>query len=289
MDNWDTVTGEPRAGRWFVRIVRPIHIGLLALVVLAASAVVALSPALGAGATIRIGSPQLSPGESATVTLEGVSFAEPGLGAITVDVRYDPMAVAVTACKADPEGVFDLALCNQEFAAHTVRVTAVHVQGKVGDFALAEITIEALGEAVDPMLDVTVATLADPAGAGFEAVIEDSGVSESAEPPGSLSEESEAASTASEGEEPAGSLPDGESESAELPVDAESESAEPPVDAESEAAESVTSPSADSKPADSRGHPLLQTDQPWLYLVVATLSLGVAVVGLVLIRRRRRA
>lgn len=226
-----------------MKYVRPTHIGLLALVVLAASAVTASSPALGAGATIRIGSPQFSPGESATVTLEGVGFAEPGLGAITVDVSYDPAAVAVTACKADPEGVFDLALCNQEFAADTVRVTAVHVQGKVGDFALAEITIEALGEAVDPMLDVTVATLADPAGAGFEAVIEDSGVSESAEPPAPLSEESEAVGqTASP---------------AELP--------------------------------STGGHPLLQTDQLWPYLAIATLSLGVAVVGLVLIRRRRRA
>ncbi len=226
-----------------MRIVRPRYIGLLALVVLAASAVTVLSPALGAGATIRIGSPQLSPGESATVTLEGVGFAEPGLGAITVDVRYDPKAVAVTACKADPEGVFDLALCNQESADDTVRVTAVHVQGKVGDFALAEITIEAVGEAVAPMLDVTVSTLSDPAGAGFEAVIEDSGVSESAEPPAPLSEESEAAGQAAS--------------PSELPA--------------------------------TGGHPLLQTDQPWLYLVAASLSLGVAALAFVLMRGRRIA
>ena len=226
-----------------MRDVRRTLISLLGVVALASIALAAAGQALGAGATIRIGSPQLSPGESATVTLEGAGFAEPGLGAITVDVRYDPAAVAVTGCKADPEGVFDLALCNQEFAADTVRVTAVHVQGKVGDFALAEITIEALGEAVDPMLDVTVATLADPAGAGFEALIEDSGVSESAELPALLSEESEAAGqTASPAELPA-----------------------------------------------TGGHRLLQTDQPWPYLAIATLSLGVAVVGLVLIRRRGRA
>ncbi len=229
-----------------MRYVRLTHIGLLALLVLAASAVTALSPALGAGATIGIGSPHLSPGKSATVTLEGVGFAEPGLGAITVDVRYDPTAVAVTACKADPKGVFDLALCSQEFAADTVRVTAIHTQGKVGDFALAEITIEALGEAVDPMLDVTVAVLADPDGAGIEVVIEASVVSESAEAPASASEGSEESEEAGQATLPA-----------ELPA--------------------------------TGGNPLLQMDQPWLYLMVASLSLGVASLAFVLMRRRGRA
>jgi len=232
-----------------------LFLGDVALVALAFLALSAAAPALGAGGTIRIQSASVATGESAGVRLEGVGFAAPGLGAITVDVSYDPEAVAVTACEADPENVFDLALCNHEFAPDTIRVSIVDTQGKTGDFVLAEITFEPTGEAGHADLDVSVVTLTDPAGATLDALTEDgslsiSGVSESVEPPAPSSEPAESAVLTSEG---AG-----------------------------EAAAPAGLPA-------TGGAPPLETGQPWLYLTIAALCLGIATVTFALIRKRWRA
>jgi hypothetical protein len=288
-----------------MRYIRSAHTSLLALVVLAVIGSSVAGQALGAGATIRIESAQLSPGESATVVLQGLDFPAPGLGAATIDVHYDPTAVSVTACEVDPEGVFELSVCNEDFADDTVRVTALHTQGVTGDFALAEISVQAVGEAGQQTLDVAVDTLAGPAGASFDAAVEDGalsidGVSESGELPVPLSDSADPDASTSEGVREAGSTdPDASTSEGVREVgstDPDASTSEGVREAGSTDADASTSEGvreAGSTDPDALsatgGSPLLATDQPWLYLIGAALSLGVAALAVALIRRRRRA
>ena len=299
-----------RCGQGGWSAVLPCSLALVALVASLLLTLSAAAPALGAGeATIRIESAHLTRGQTSTLALEGLGFPAPGLGAITVDVVYDPTAVAVTACKGDPKDVFDAAVCNQEFADGTVRVTAIDIEGEAGDFSLADLTFAAVGESGRQKLDVVVVTLTDPAGADIDALTEDGvltidAVSESTEPPappsdgsqsGTLQREDGTPSTSSlgESEPPPSTSEDATSETSAsedgaLSTDAVSES-EPPS-APSEGGESATSQPADPQlPDGGGGHPLLQSDQPWLYMVVAALVLGVAAVGFAFIRKRRKA
>lgn len=239
------------------------RLGLLSGSVVAVAAVLEALPGttvtVGSGATIRIESASLDASESAIVALEGVDFPTPGLGAITVDVVYDRTAVAAAACEADPQELFGLSLCNHDFASDTIRVTAVDAQGKAGDFVLAKISFAPVDGAGHADLHVTAVTLADPAGAGIEVLVEEGEMSLAV-----ASKSTELPAAPSEGTELAASTADSGSESVEAP------------------------PSASQLPATG-SHPLLHTDQPWLYPAIAALGIGVAASGLALIRRRPRA
>jgi hypothetical protein len=213
------------------------RLGLLSGSVVTVAAVLeALPPTtvtVGSGATIRIESACLDASESATVALEGVDFPTPGLGAITVDVVNDRTAITAAACEADPQELFDLSLCNRDFAP--------------------------VDEAGHADLQLTAVTLADPAGAGIEALVEEGELSLAV-----ASESTELPVAPSEGTELAALMADSGSESVEAP------------------------PSASQLTA-AGSHPLLDTDQPWLYAGIAALGTGVAASGLPLIRRRPRA
>lgn len=84
------------------------------------------------------------------VTLEVSGGALMGAGAI--EVRYDPAVLRAVACHADPDRVFDSALCNPAYDADGVAPDAVRLNfaslgGRGGSALLAEITFEALGVA----------------------------------------------------------------------------------------------------------------------------------------------
>jgi len=121
---------------------------------------------VGPMATVRIGSGASGTGGSVTVRLEALDIpSPPGLGAVTVDVRYDPAVVDATACAEDPGNDFDTALCNVEFQTDAVRLTAISTSGVSGDVRLADITFFCLGDVGEcSTLDVQVVTFADPSG-----------------------------------------------------------------------------------------------------------------------------
>ncbi len=113
------------------------------------------------GPTIAVGSGSAAVGDLATVDLDGLGFVEPGLGAWTIDVTYDPSVVTAVGCNAGLSGV-----CNPTFDTDTVRVTGASAEGFVGDVQLAMITFECLDEgstALSPSINVLAdATLGNP-------------------------------------------------------------------------------------------------------------------------------
>lgn len=115
-------------------------------------------------ATLSIGSGNVEPGGSITVPLS-TSLGTENLGAATIQIQYDPDVVNATNCVADPGGVLDTALCNENQAANQVAFTAISAAGVSGDVVLAEVTFQAVGTAGESSdLTLTASTFADPAG-----------------------------------------------------------------------------------------------------------------------------
>lgn len=117
------------------------------------------------GAAISIGSATVALGDQGSVDLEALDMPEPGLGAWTIDVTYDPDVVTAVACIG---GSGALNACNPDFEemGDTVRVTGVDADGLEGDATLATITFECEDEGYSSLeLDVQVlvdATVGEP-------------------------------------------------------------------------------------------------------------------------------
>jgi len=99
----------------------------------------------------------------------------PGLGAATIDVSYDPGVISPVSCAKDPNGLFDMALCNLAYQPNVVRFSALRTTtGATGTLPLADITFQivgATGECSD--LDVVVVTFTDPEGTAITTTDED--------------------------------------------------------------------------------------------------------------------
>jgi parallel beta-helix repeat protein len=112
---------------------------------------------------VRMESGYAAPGGSVTLTLETLNIPDPGLGAFTIEVSYDPSIIAPTAFAPGPG--FDSVVCNLAYASDTVRCTGVHADaGAVGDLALADLTFQVDAGAVlgsQSPLAVAVVTLAN--------------------------------------------------------------------------------------------------------------------------------
>ena len=108
-------------------------------------------------------------GAPATVRLEAMDVPAPGLGAATIDVSYDPSIVSPTNCVKDPNGLFDLTLCNVAYQPNVVRFSGLRATaGATGTLPLADITFEVVGapgQCSD--LDVVVVTFTDPDGSAI--------------------------------------------------------------------------------------------------------------------------
>ena len=131
-----------------------------AFVALLAAAVVAggaLLPALAGAAqgTVRIGSAQAGVGQQVDITLSARDVGNPGIGAWTIDVSYDPATVSVVGCQAKHGGI-----CNEAFAEDVVRVTGISVTGLMGDSDLAGISFRCEQEGVS-LLDVSIDVFSD--------------------------------------------------------------------------------------------------------------------------------
>jgi hypothetical protein len=92
------------------------------------------------------------------VELHALDIAEPGLGAWTVNISYDPAIVNVEDCVPQQN-----ALCNPAFSDHTIRITGTNVAGLAGDttlgsivFSCEEVGSSALMLSVSVFADATI-------------------------------------------------------------------------------------------------------------------------------------
>jgi len=128
---------------------------------------VALSSTAVGGAsstTVRIGSATGADGQEVTVRLEVLGVPDPGLGAFTVDVAFDPHVVSAVSCEGDPSNALDGVVCNPNYKEDSVRVGGYRMaNGLTGDSALADIAFRLSGEKGDCSdLTVSIVELTDP-------------------------------------------------------------------------------------------------------------------------------
>nr|HMN29066.1 hypothetical protein [Caldilineaceae bacterium] len=87
--------------------------------------------------------------------------SESKLGAVTVDVGYDPAQLALLACKPPPDNRFDSVVCNinEPGLAH---LSALSAAGIAGDATIALFDLQSAGEASTvSTLALTVTTFVD--------------------------------------------------------------------------------------------------------------------------------
>jgi hypothetical protein len=130
----------------------------------------------GSTVTLSVTEGEGTVGQPVNVILGAAGVGEPGIGAWTVDVTYDPSVVTAFSCDGNrgpdvtPEAATQtptptptgpgLAFCNPSYKDNIVRSTGAVVQGASGDVPLATITFlcESAGTSD---LTISVSTFAD--------------------------------------------------------------------------------------------------------------------------------
>jgi hypothetical protein len=108
---------------------------LLAALCAAGALLLGGGSANAATGTIRIGSATMAPASQSDVALQALNVTEPGLGAWSIDISYDPTVVTPVACAPQSGSV-----CNPNFDSDTIRVSGANATGLDGDSTLAVIT-----------------------------------------------------------------------------------------------------------------------------------------------------
>jgi hypothetical protein len=116
----------------------------------------ALTPTAGAKLMLRLELADASTPETLVVRVVAYDpMAQ--LGAATLDLEYDPAALAINACTGNPEGRLDAAMCNASFITNTitstVRLNAVSMKGAGGAAVLANVSFRLLEKSTSPGLD----------------------------------------------------------------------------------------------------------------------------------------
>ncbi len=131
---------------------------LRAIAAVAAATVIALGLAGSASAQeqqITIDSTSAAVGELAAVSVDSLNIPEPGLGAWTFDITYDPAVLFASACIPDNGSV-----CNPGFDTQTVRITGASAGGVVGTASLGVISFRCEAAGTSP-LTLNIALLVD--------------------------------------------------------------------------------------------------------------------------------
>lgn len=139
--------------------IKGLKLGAFGAVIAALAIVAGLAFAAQVSAqdeAISISDGTAAPGGSGDVTLEALGFADPGLGAWTVDISYDTSVVSVTDCAPEEGGV-----CNPAFGDGVVRITGASASGLEGDTVLGTITFECADAEGDSDLGLSLAVVAD--------------------------------------------------------------------------------------------------------------------------------
>jgi hypothetical protein len=129
------------------------RVGLLGIAAAAfalAAGLLASSQAYGQQVMITIDSAMMTPGQEGAIYVDALGVPQPGLGAWTVDVSYDPSIATPVACLPEHGGV-----CNPAFDVGVVRVTGASATGVAGDNSLVAITFRCDAEGTTSLnLDV---------------------------------------------------------------------------------------------------------------------------------------
>jgi hypothetical protein len=105
---------------------------------------------------VSIGSGEAAPGDQVEVELNSHDVGEPGLGAWSIDITYDPDVVTPLQCVTEHGAV-----CNTAFDDDTVRTAGATAEGILGDSLLATITFECNDEEGESDLTVSLPDFAD--------------------------------------------------------------------------------------------------------------------------------
>jgi hypothetical protein len=116
----------------------------------------ATSGADAASGTLSIGSGTAAPGAQRQVALEMLGVGEPGLGAWSIDIVYDPAVVTPVDC--DPQSG---SVCNPDYGEDQVRVSGAAGVGLEGDSTLAVITFQCADAEGSSPLTINIAEIAD--------------------------------------------------------------------------------------------------------------------------------
>lgn len=114
------------------------------------------SQVFAASGTAQVSDGAAAPGGSDTVELSALDVTDPGLGAWTIDIFYDPDVISAVDCSAAQGGV-----CNENFADDAVRITGAVATGLEGDTTLGTITFECADAEGESPLEVSLFTFAD--------------------------------------------------------------------------------------------------------------------------------
>ena len=114
-------------------------------------------------ASVIVHSREAEAGKDVAVSITADS-TEGLLGATSISIKYDPSLLEPVACIPDPAGIFDYSSCNMAFegdqtAPDIVRFNLLSVNGREGDFALANIVFHVKAQA-----NITTAIDVDPSG-----------------------------------------------------------------------------------------------------------------------------
>jgi hypothetical protein len=125
-------------------------------VALVAALTFAGSAGAGTAPTVRVTSETVAPGTEGTVELSILNVGEPGLGAWSIDLEYDPTVITPTRCEAQHGGV-----CNPLFTSSSIRVAGASASGLVGNTVIAVITFGCAPSGGESELHPVIADLAD--------------------------------------------------------------------------------------------------------------------------------
>jgi hypothetical protein len=134
--------------------------GLVVRLIIAATAAVVMvvgvvTIASAQEGMITIESTSFAVGAEGSVDVNAVNIAEPGLGAWTIDITFDPAIVTALACVPEHGGV-----CNPAFETNVVRITGASASGVVGTNSLGAIAFRCEAAGSSP-LTVNVPLLVD--------------------------------------------------------------------------------------------------------------------------------
>ena len=96
-------------------------------------------------ANISVGEAETARNRLVTIPITA-DVADTAVGAGTIELHFDPAVLEPTACQTDPDGKFNMALCNPAFADGVVKFALLSATGVSGGMTLANVTFRAIGE-----------------------------------------------------------------------------------------------------------------------------------------------
>ncbi|HSO27421.1 MAG TPA: cohesin domain-containing protein [Anaerolineales bacterium] len=148
----------------------------------AAPPVIAAAPAQPVAGTqavqleINIASAALDPGREVDIPLAAVASQGVVLGALTLEVQYDPSVLQPVDCRADPDNLFDADSCNLSYGPGAILLNFLSDKGRTGDFNLAILRLRAIKAGQQTMVTILPLTVASPSGKAVEVLAHESSI-----------------------------------------------------------------------------------------------------------------